>query len=92
MTYLAISTNLGDPTPFLVAEAERTAELVSSGVLEHVWLKADWSGAVMVLTSADEDEARAAVGSLPISRAGLNRWAFTAVVDPPVGPPPATLG
>jgi hypothetical protein len=92
MTYLAISTNLGDPSPFVAAEGARTAELVRSGVVEHVWLKSDWSGAVMVLSSATEDEARAAMDSLPISQAGLTRWALTPVVAPPVGPPPAPQG
>jgi hypothetical protein len=88
MTYLAISTNSGDPSALVAAEGARTAELVRSGVVEKVWLKSDWSGAVFVLTSADEEAARDAVGSLPITRAGLTRWAFTPVVDPPVGPPP----
>ena len=87
MTYLAISTNSGDPSDLVAAEGARTAELVSSGVIERLWLKSDWSGAVMVLTSADEDAARAAVGSLPITQAGLTSWAFTPVVAPPVGPP-----
>ena len=77
MIYLAVSTNTGDPSSLFEAEGVRMAELVSSGVVEHVWLKADWSGAVLVLTSADEEAARAAVDSLPIAQAGLTRFALT---------------
>jgi hypothetical protein len=86
MPYLAVSTNTGDPSSLFDAEGARMAELVSSGIVEHVWLKADWSGAVLVLTSTDEEAARTAVDSLPIARAGLTRFALTAVLDPPSGP------
>lgn len=83
MTYLAVSTNTGDPSALVAEEGARTAELLRDGVVRHLWLKQDWSGAVMVLSSADEGAARAAVESLPIARAGLARWALTAVVEPP---------
>jgi hypothetical protein len=83
MTYLAVSTNTGDPSSLFAAEGERMAELVSSGVVEHVWLKADWSGAVLVLSSADEGAAQAVVDSLPIARAGLTTFALTPVLVPP---------
>lgn len=86
MSYLAVSTNTGDPRPFVEAESARMAELVSSGVVEHAWLKTDWSGVVLVLSSADEATARAAVDSLPIAQAGLTHFALTAVVEPPTGP------
>ena len=83
MTYLAVSTNTGDPSSLVQAESARMAELVSSGVVEHMWLKADWSGAVLVLTSPDEDAARAVVDSLPIAQAGLTRFALTPVLAAP---------
>lgn len=83
MTYLAVSTNTGDPTSLFDAEGRRMAELVGSGVVEHVWLKADWSGAVLVLSSADEPTAWAVVDSLPIAQAGLTRFALTPVLAPP---------
>ena len=84
MTYLAVSTNTGDPSSLVGAEGARMAELVSSGVVEHVWLKADWSGAVLVLATDDEREARSAVDSLPIASAGLTTFALTPVLAPPV--------
>ena len=83
MTYLAVSTNTGDPSPLVPAESARLAELVRTGVVEHVWLKADWSGAVLVLAGEDESAARAVVDSLPIARAGLTRFALTPVLAPP---------
>ena len=83
MSYLAVSTNTGDPSSLYKAEGRRTAELVSSGVIEHVWLKADWSGAVLVLSSEDEESARAAVDSLPIAAAGLTTFALTPLLAAP---------
>jgi hypothetical protein len=83
MTYLAVSTNTGDPSPLFEAEGKRMAELIGSGVVEHVWLKADWSGAVLVLSSTDGASAQAVVDSLPIAQAGLTRFALTPVLVPP---------
>jgi hypothetical protein len=93
MTYLAISTNTGDPSSLFDAEGARMADLVSSGTVEHVWLKADWSGAVLVLNCADEEAARAVVDNLPIASAGLTRFVLTPVLSPPparAGSPAAT--
>jgi hypothetical protein len=50
MKFLAISTNLADPTPHIPAEIARTTELMEAGVLEQALLKADRSGAVLVPT------------------------------------------
>jgi hypothetical protein len=44
MKFLAVSENRGDPTPWIDAESRRLSELSSSGVVEHVYLKTDWSG------------------------------------------------
>jgi hypothetical protein len=38
--FLAISTNQGDPTPFLAAEAERTQQPTQQGVLGTMLVKA----------------------------------------------------
>lgn len=83
MTYLAVSTNTGDPSRLFEAEGRRTAELMGSGAVQHVWLKADWSGAVFVLSSDDEIEARAVVESLPIAQAGLTTFVLTPLLVPP---------
>ena len=84
MTFLAVSTNTGDPSSLVAAEGAAMAELVRTGVVERLWLKADWSGAVLVLPGDDEAAAREAVDGLPIAQAGLTHFDLTAVVDPPV--------
>jgi muconolactone delta-isomerase len=84
MKFLAISTNTGDPTPYIDAEAERTTELVRSGKIERMLLKADWSGAILLLSVDDREEAQALVDSLPIAANGLTDFTLTAVVEPPV--------
>ena len=84
MKILAISTNSGDPTPHIPAEIARTGELVDAGVIEHVLLKADRSGAVLVLDVPDVPAARSAVESLPLVAHGLTRFELTEVVEAPV--------
>jgi hypothetical protein len=71
MMVLAVSHNTGDPTPHLQAEAARMAELQQAGLVELMLLKADWSGAVLVLRAADLAAAREAVGSLPLVTHGI---------------------
>jgi hypothetical protein len=81
--FLAVSHNIADPSPFLEAEAARTAELQRSGVFERVLLKADWSGAVVVVDAEDALTARAAIDSLPLARNGITHFELTQVVEPP---------
>ena len=85
MKFLAVSTNTGDPTAFLEAEMARTAELQASGVFERVLLKADWSGAVILVEAAGPDEARAAVDSLPMVVNKVTSFDLTPVIEPPAG-------
>lgn len=81
MKFLAVSTNTADPTPFLEAEGARIAQLRQSGVLERVLLKADRSGAVLLVGADDADEARAAVDSLPLVVNGVTRFEVTPLVE-----------
>jgi hypothetical protein len=81
MKFLAISTNRNDPTPHLPAEGARTAELVEAGV--RVLLKADRSGAVLVLEVSDAAAARAAVDSLPLVQHGVTRFDLTELMEVP---------
>ena len=53
MMVLAVSHNTGDPTAHLHAEATRLAELQQAGLVELMLLKADWSGAVLLLRTSD---------------------------------------
>jgi hypothetical protein len=82
MMFLAVSRNTGDPAPYLQAEAARTAELQREGLVELILLKADWSGAVLLLRAADLAAAREAVGSLPLVAHGITSFELTEVISP----------
>jgi muconolactone delta-isomerase len=59
-------------TPELVAhEGQRVKELYGAGVLRQIWLRGDLPGASIVWEATSEDEVRAAIGSLPIFKAGM---------------------
>jgi hypothetical protein len=86
MMFLAVSHNIGDPTPYLQAEATRVAKLRQEGLLELVLLKADWSGAVLLLRTADLAAARKAVDSLPLVTHGITSFELTEVISAEVLP------
>jgi len=52
-------------------------------VLEQALLKADRSGAVLVLDVPDAAAARAAVDSLPLVRYGVTRFDLTELMEVP---------
>lgn len=82
MMVLAVSHNTGDPTAHLPAEAIRMAELQRAGLVELMLLKADRSGAVLLLRTSDLAAARAAVGSLPLVTNGITSFELTEVITP----------
>jgi len=91
MMVLAVSHNAGDPTAYLQAEARRMAELQQAGLVELMLMKADWSGAVLLLRAADMAAARKAVDSLPLVTNGITSFELTEVITPgsiPGGPTP----
>ena len=65
MTFLSVSTNTKDVSPFVAAEVQRIEELRAAGTITGGWVKADFSGAVLVLECADAAEATAALATLP---------------------------
>lgn len=83
MKILAISTNTGDTRAYLAQEGARVDDLVRQGVIERVLLKADWTGAILLLEVPDVDTARATVEALPIAAQGLTRFDLTPVVEAP---------
>jgi hypothetical protein len=83
MKFLAVSHNTGDPTPYLAAESARSNELLASGVFNEFLLKADWSGAVILVDADDSATARAAVDSLPLVANGVTSFELTEVIEPP---------
>ena len=59
-------------TPELLhAEAQRAWELQQAGVIRELYFRADRSEAVLILECADVDEARSALGTLPLVREQL---------------------
>ena len=82
MMVLAVSQNTGDPTAHLPAEAARMAELQQGGLVELMLLKADWSGTVLLLRTADLVAARQAVDSLPLVINGITSFELTEVITP----------
>jgi hypothetical protein len=81
MKYLAVSTNTQDVSPYITAEFQRVDELRAAGTITGGWLKSDFSGAVLVLECADEDEATAALCSLPIAVNKASTFVLTEIVD-----------
>jgi len=76
------SHNTGDPTPYLQAEEARIAELQQAGIVETLLLKADQSGAIVVLRAVDAAAARDALSSLPLVANGITSFGeFTEVVS-----------
>ncbi len=57
--------------PHLQAEAARAWELHQSGVIRELHFRADRDEAVLVLECASVEEARGALATLPLVRAGL---------------------
>ena len=89
MYFLAESHDTGDPTPYLQAEGTRVYELQQAGIVETVLLKADRSGAFIVLRAADAAAARDALDSLPLVANGIaSLGEFTEVI--PAGEVPGT--
>ena len=86
MKFLAESRNTGDPTPYLAQESARMQELVRSGVVERVWLKADWSGAVLIASADGPAAAKAALDTLPMVTGGITDFTLTEILDPPGAP------
>lgn len=83
MKILAISTNTGDPSAHVAEEGARVDELVRQGLIEWVLVKADWSGAAMLLEVPDEQTAKATLDTLPIAAQGLTRFELIPVLAPP---------
>jgi muconolactone delta-isomerase len=78
MQFFSISRRRVDEFPaeafspeLLGAEFQRVKELYAAGILRQIWSRGDLPGAVLLWEAASEDEVRAAIGSLPIFKAGM---------------------
>ena len=81
MTFLGVSTNTKDVSSFIAAEVQRIEELRAAGTITGGWVKADFSGAVLVLECADAAEATTALGTLPIAANGATDIVLTEIID-----------
>jgi hypothetical protein len=81
MKFLAVSTNTKDVSPFLAAEVQRLNELRAAGTVTAGWVKADFSGAVLVLECADAAEATTALDTLPIAANDATDIVLTEIID-----------
>jgi Muconolactone delta-isomerase len=80
MLYLVTSTNTRDVSPLLAAESERVNELRAAGVIRNGWVKADLSGAFLLLDCANEAEASAVLNTLPAVINDATTFVLTEVV------------
>jgi muconolactone delta-isomerase len=70
-------------TPELAArESERVKELYAAGLIRQIWTRGDLPGAAILWEAANEAEARAALSSLPINRAGMLEILFLVPLAP----------
>jgi muconolactone delta-isomerase len=78
MQFLTLSRRRTDAFPpeaftpeLLALEGRHVKELNAAGILKQIWLRGDLPGAAILWEAAGEDEVRAAVGTLPIFKAGM---------------------
>jgi len=76
MQILAISKKQDGATPekmgpHLAEEVKHTLEAYLDGKVRNFWFKVGCMGVVLMLESADEDEARSIINELPLVIAGL---------------------
>jgi len=69
----------------VAGEAQRVKELYAAGVLRQVWKRADMPGAAILWEAASEAEARDAIASLPLARAGLLEITIFLALEPYAG-------
>lgn len=67
---------------FIEAEGQRVRELYTAGVIRSIWRRKDMPGAAILLEAASEDEARAALATLPLAQRGMAELALLTQLDP----------
>lgn len=96
MQFLSISRRRTDAFPpeaftaeLLAGEGQRVKELYAAGVVRQIWKRADIGGAAILWEAASEDEARKAVESLPLLKAGMLEIVAFVPLEPYAGFGPA---
>jgi hypothetical protein len=84
MKYLVIADRHAgtDPAPYADEENRRVRELTEDHTVEHFYLRADRSGAVLILEAESLEEAELAMGSLAMARNGLLDLTHSALIVP----------
>ena len=81
MKFLAVSTNTKDVSPFLAAEVQRVNKLRAAGTITGAWVKADFSGAALVLECADGAGATTVLNTLPSVANDATDIVLTEIID-----------
>jgi muconolactone delta-isomerase len=96
MQFLTLSRRRTDAFPaeaftaeLVAGEARRVKELYATGLLRQIWKRGDTPGAVIVWEAASEGEAREAVATLPIFKAGMLDLVALVPLEPYTGFGPA---
>lgn len=77
MKFLAVSDNAADPRPFIEQETAQMEQLTRAGVVEQLYLKADLSGAVLIVEAQDQEAAAAQLGTLPLVQHEVTSFRLT---------------
>ena len=71
-----------DAMPLLPAETARVQELISDGTAEQAYVRADHTGAYLVINIADLAAADEVMQTLPMAKAGFLDFTFVELVPP----------
>lgn len=84
MKFLAVSQNTSDPSAHVAAEGARMAELAAAGIVEQIFFKADYSGAVLIAEAIDAESLRGDLDTLPLVINGVTSFSITELVATPL--------
>jgi hypothetical protein len=81
LVYAAVQPG-SDAMPLLPAETARVQELIAAGTAEQAYVRADHTGAYLVLNTPDLAAAKEVMQTLPMAQAGLLEFTFVELVPP----------
>lgn len=89
MQFLSVSRRRTEAFPaeawtpeLLASEGQRVRELYAAGVIRSIWRRKDMPGAAILIETADENEARAALESLPLAQRGMLEVVVFTALEP----------
>jgi muconolactone delta-isomerase len=69
-------------TELLEAEGQRVRELYAAGIIRSIWRRKDMPGAAILLEASSEEEARAALATLPLAQRDMLELVLMTQLDP----------